>query len=73
MGGKEPLEKEMATHHIILARVIPWTGVWWATVHGVTESGTGLSTQHSLTQGEPGFCLPLLQEWSMSETEAEVI
>ena len=27
----------------------------------------------TLTQGVPGFCLPLLQEWSMSETEAEVI
>ena len=48
-------------------------GVWWATAHGITESGTGLSRQHSLTQGEPGLCLSLLQERSMSETEAEVI
>ena len=32
------LEKEMATHSCILAGIIPWTGAWWATVHGVKES-----------------------------------
>ena len=35
----ESLEKGMANHSSILAWRIPWTGTWWATVHGVTESG----------------------------------
>ena len=26
LGGEDPLEKEMATHSIILAWKIPWTG-----------------------------------------------
>ena len=34
LGGKDPLEKEMATHSSILAWRI---GVWRATVHGVTR------------------------------------
>ena len=37
------IQKEMATHFSILARKIPWTGAWWATVHGVTKSQTRLS------------------------------
>ena len=44
LGQEDPLEKEMATHSIILA----WSpmgnpmdrGAWQASVHGVTESGT---------------------------------
>ena len=37
------LEKEMATHSIILAWRIPGTGgAWWAAVHGVTQSRTQL-------------------------------
>ena len=44
MGQEDPLEKEMATHSIILA----WSsmgnpmdkGAWQASVHGVTKSGT---------------------------------
>ena len=36
--GGEPLEKGMATHSSILALVNSMgRGVWWATVHGVTE------------------------------------
>ena len=31
------LEKEMATHSSVLARITPWTGAWWATVSGVAE------------------------------------
>ena len=44
LGREDPLEKEMATHSIILA----WSsmgnpmdkGAWQASVHGVTKSGT---------------------------------
>ena len=43
-GGKILLEKEMATHSSMLTWKIPWTEVWWATVHGVTQSWTQLST-----------------------------
>ena len=37
LGWEDPLQKEMATHSIILAWRIPWTeepGAWQATVHG---------------------------------------
>ena len=48
MGQEDPLEKEMATHSIILAWRIPWilwnpTGAWQATVHRITKSWTKLS------------------------------
>ena len=33
LGQEDLLEKEMATHPIILAWEIPW----WATAHGVTK------------------------------------
>ena len=43
-GLEDALEKEMATHSIILAWEIPWTEEpWGATVHGVTKSQTQLS------------------------------
>ena len=29
LGWEDPLEKRMATHSSILARIIPWTGAWW--------------------------------------------
>ena len=29
LGGKEPLEKEMAAHSTILSLEIPWTGKPW--------------------------------------------
>ena len=39
------LEKEMATHSIILAWRIPGTGAWWAAVYGGhTESDTTEAT-----------------------------
>ena len=48
LGREDPLEERMATHSSILAWKIPWTrGTWWATVHGVAESRTWLST-HTL-------------------------
>ena len=41
LGGKDPLEKEMATHSSILAWRIPWTEEpGGATVHGVAKSPT---------------------------------
>ena len=43
LDWEDPLEKEMETYSNILAWRIPWTGAWWATVHGVTKSQIGLS------------------------------
>ena len=41
---KDPLEEGMATHSSIPAWRIPMDrGAWWATVHGVAKSRTGLS------------------------------
>ena len=40
MAQEDPLEKGMATHFSILAWRIPWTGAWWATIHGAAESDT---------------------------------
>ena len=37
------LEKEMATHSSILAWRVPGMGAWWATIYGVTHSGTRLT------------------------------
>ena len=45
LGWEDPLEEEIATHSSILAWKIPWTGAWWAIVHGVTKSWTRLSGQ----------------------------
>ena len=39
-------EKEMATHSSILAWEIPWTGIWWSTVHRVEKESD--KTEHSL-------------------------
>ena len=37
LGLEDPLQKGMATQSSILAWRIPWTRVWWATVHGVAK------------------------------------
>ena len=43
LGREDPLEEDMATHSNILAWRIPMDrSAWWATVHGVTNSQTGL-------------------------------
>ena len=42
-GHEDALEKRMATHSSILARTIPWTGAWQATVHAVSKSQIQLS------------------------------
>ena len=47
LGQEDPLEKGKATYSSILAWRISRTeepGGLWATVHGVTKSGTGLNT-----------------------------
>ena len=47
LGQEDPLEKGKATYSSSLAWRISWTeepGGLWATVYGVTKSGTGLNT-----------------------------
>ena len=44
LGQEDSPEGEMATHSSFLAWENPrGRGAWWATVHGVTKSQTGLS------------------------------
>ena len=50
---EDPLEKEMETHTSILAWKIPWTGAWWATVHGITRIGHDLATKPPPPQVKP--------------------
>ena len=41
LSGEDTLEEGMATHSTILAwRISMDRGVWWATVHRVTQSQT---------------------------------
>ena len=49
LDWEDLLEKGIASHSSILAWRIPWTGVWWATVHGVTKSQTLRMTKYILT------------------------
>ena len=58
LGQKDPLGKGMAIHSSILAWRSPWTGVWWATVHGIARVGHELATKPSAAAGlvrEPGL------------------
>ena len=42
-GSEDPLEKEIATHSTYSCLRNPMDrGAWWATVHGVAKSRTGL-------------------------------
>ena len=51
---EDPLEKEMATHSIVLAWRIPVDrGAWRATVHGVVRVGHDLLTKTN--QPSKGF------------------
>ena len=50
LGGKDPLEKEMAPHSSILAREIQWSAngeliQWWAKILGVARVGHDLATK----------------------------
>ena len=48
LGWEDPLEKEIATHSSIVAwKILMDRGSWWATVHGVAKSQTGLSNYHN--------------------------
>ena len=54
LSQEDPLEEEMATHSSILGQEKPMDrGAWQATVHGVTKSQTGLSTD-THTESYPG-------------------
>ena len=44
LGGKDPLEKEMASHSSILAWKIPWTQKPGRLIHGATKNQTQMST-----------------------------
>ena len=47
LSREDPLEKEMATHSSIVARIIPMDrGAWRAAVCGVKKSWTQLSDRH---------------------------
>ena len=48
LGGKDPLEKEMATNSSILAWTIPHKRAWQAIVHGVAKTQTRLSPKAQL-------------------------
>ena len=43
LGWEDPVKEGMATHSSVLARRIPWTRDWQATVHRVAQSHTQLS------------------------------
>ena len=43
LGGRDPLEREMATHSSISCLKNPMDRAWWATVHGITQSQMWLS------------------------------
>ena len=55
LSWEDPLEEGKATHSSILAWSIPWTGAWWATVHGVAKSWTRLKqlSTHALHDLSP--------------------
>ena len=55
LSWEDPLDEGKATHSSILAWSIPWTGVWWATVHGVAKSWTRLKqlSTHALHDLSP--------------------
>ena len=56
--GKIPWRRGMATHSSILAWRIPMDrGAWWATIHGVAESGT-TERLHVLSEGFFGDVYP---------------
>ena len=50
LGREDPLEKEMATHSIILAQEIPWMEQRRARVHRLKD---GMETRYSGEEGVP--------------------
>ena len=56
----------MVTHRSILAWIIPLDrGAWWATVHGVANSRTKLSAQHSTHH----IYLFVIKDYSLNVTD----
>ena len=54
LGWEDPLEGGMATHaSILVCKNPPDREAWWATVHGVTKSWTGLSDLVGEGNGTP--------------------
>ena len=49
LGHEDPLEKDVATHSCSCLENPMDRGAWWATVHGVAESGTTEATGYTLT------------------------
>ena len=55
LGREDPLAKGKATHSTVLAREIPWTGAWWATVQNVARIGHDLATKPPPPYGRRHF------------------
>ena len=56
LGGKDPLEKEMATHFSILVWKIPWMrGAWQVIVRGVAKSRKWLSMPATVSLGSDDY------------------
>ena len=47
LGWEDPMEKGMTTHSTELLTILAWRtlnrGAWWAILHGVAKTQTGLS------------------------------
>ena len=66
LGGKDPLEEEMATYSSTLAWIIPWTEEPPDTVHGVDWSNlAGMLAFYSCPPLSP-LVLPLYSEHAMN-------
>ena len=64
LSWKDPLEEGMVTHFCILAWGVPMDrGAWWATVHGVPRSRTGLS-DYAQPQSFSLLCLENERSWA---------
>ena len=58
LSREDPLEEEMAPHSSTFAGIIPWSGGWWATVHGLAKE-SDLATKQ---QQQCGYCFLLIPE-----------
>ena len=72
LGREDPLEKEMATHARIPARIILDRGAWWATVHRVAKSWTWLSNW-AWTQARFLFYIVPQKHWESVQFSRSVV